>query len=72
MFLDIETLPAEVSRKDVLLDIYQRKAAKSKKEIESFEEFLEGTGLDGSFGLVCYISYVLGDGPVFHGPVFHL
>lgn len=64
MFLDIETLPAQESKKDDLLDIYQRKAAKAKKEMESFEEYLESTGLDGSFGRICCISYALDDGPV--------
>lgn len=64
MFLDIETLPADEKDKETLLDIYTRKSEKSKKDIGSFEEFLENTGFDGSFGRICCFGYTIEDGPV--------
>ena len=63
MFLDIETLPADEKNKDILLDIYTRKAEKSKKDLGSFEEFLENTSFDGSFGCICCIGYAMDNEP---------
>lgn len=63
MFLDIETLPAPETAKKTLLDIYTRKAEKSKKDVGTFEEFLEGTSFDGSFGRICCIGYALDNNP---------
>jgi len=65
MFLDIETLPAESDKKDILLELYQRKVDKNRNGItQTFEEYLESTGLDGSFGRICCISYAIDAGPV--------
>ncbi|MFA5776191.1 MAG: ribonuclease H-like domain-containing protein [Patescibacteria group bacterium] len=63
MFLDIETLPAPESRKKDLQDIYTRKSEKSKKDVGTFENFLENTGFDGSFGRICCIGYAMDDAP---------
>ena len=63
MFLDIETIPADEKHKEDLLDIYTRKSEKAKVTIGSFEEFLENTNFDGSFGRICCISYAIDDGP---------
>ena len=64
MFLDIETLPADPAKKDILLELYQRKIEKNRNgTLQTFEEYLESTGLDGSFGRICCISYALDDGP---------
>jgi 3'-5' exonuclease len=63
MYLDIETIPADESKKEDLLDIYTRKVEKSKKDIGTFEEYLETTNFDGSFGRICCISYAIDDGP---------
>ncbi len=63
MYLDIETLPADEARKKDLLDIYKRKVEKGGKTLGTFEEFLETTNFDGTFGRICCISYALNDGP---------
>jgi hypothetical protein len=63
MFLDIETLPAEENMREIVRDIYERKLRKNKN-LGTFEEYLEGTGLDGSFGRICCLSYAINDGPV--------
>lgn len=63
MYLDIETLPAEDGNKKVLLELYKRKLGRGNKNLGSFEEYLESTGLDGSFGRICCISFAVDDGP---------
>jgi hypothetical protein len=63
MYLDIETIPAEEKDKEALLDIYTRRLEKSKKDIGTFEEYLETTNFDGSFGRICCLSYAIDDGP---------
>jgi 3'-5' exonuclease len=64
MYLDIETLPAEESSKNILLELYQRKLRRGNKTIGSFEDYLESTGMDGAFGRICCISYALNDEPI--------
>ena len=59
MYLDIETLPAEEGNKNILLDLYKRKVDRGNKNLGSFEEFVESTGLDGSFGRICCVSYAI-------------
>jgi hypothetical protein len=60
MFLDIETIPAEKEKHAILKEIHQRKVDKGKP-IGSFEEFVEGTGLDGAFGRIACISFAFDD-----------
>jgi len=68
MFLDIETLPAPEHMHEVLREIHEYKKAKKKRNGErystSFENFLAGTGLDGTFGRILCISYAINDGMV--------
>jgi 3'-5' exonuclease len=64
MYLDIETLPAEEGSKNILLDLYKRKVDRGNKNLGSFEEFVESTGLDGSFGRICCISYAIDDAAI--------
>jgi len=59
MFLDIETIPADENSKEALLDIYSRKVEKAKVPMGTFEEYLETTNFDGSFGRICCISYAM-------------
>lgn len=61
--LDIETLPAGEEMRDILKDIYNRKR-KSKYTPKTFEEFVESTGLDGSYGRIACISYAVNDEPI--------
>lgn len=63
MFLDIETIPADESQLKVLEEIYSGEKNRGKK-VGTFEEFIESTGLDGTFGRIFCISYALDDEPV--------
>lgn len=63
LYLDIETLPAGEEMREILKDIYSRKK-KSKYTPRTFEEFVESTGLDGSYGRIACISYAINDGPI--------
>lgn len=63
MYLDIETIQADEKQREDLIDIYERKSAKAKNTIGSFEDFLETTNFDGSFGRICCFSYAIDDGP---------
>jgi hypothetical protein len=60
-YFDIETIPADDSSHEALQYLYDRKLAKKMKdkkldketalaEIGSFEQFVDSTGFDGSFG----------------------
>lgn len=68
MFLDIETLPAPEHMHEVLREIHEYKKKKKKrfgeKYTTSFESFLAGTGLDGTFGRILCVSYAINDGMV--------
>jgi len=69
LFLDIETIPADESKYEILKEIHARKLERHKngpgtKPPETFEEYLESTGLDGAFGRICCISYAFDDEPV--------
>lgn len=73
LFLDIETIPADESHRDVLKYLYARKSEKKKKkngtegsnapfsDAEDFEQFLLGTSFDGSFGRILCIGYAMND-----------
>lgn len=68
LFLDIETLPADEKMQEVLQKIHQDKITKSKKVgykyQKSFEEYIESTQLDGTFGRILCLSYAVNDEPV--------
>lgn len=63
IYLDIETLPAGEELTAILKDIYARKKP-NKYKPKTFEEFVETTGLDGSYGRIACISYAIDDEPV--------
>ena len=63
LYLDIETLPAGEEMREILKDIYTRKR-KSKYIPRTFEEFVESTGLDGSYGRIACISYAVNNEPI--------
>jgi len=63
LYLDIETIPAGEEMREILEDIYTRKR-KSKYTPKTFEEFVENTGLDGSYGRIACLSYAINDEPV--------
>ena len=60
LFLDIETIPVEKEKHELLENIYKQKKAHGKNP-GTFEEFLAGTGLDGAFGRIACISYAFND-----------
>ena len=66
MFLDIETIPADVGKLEILQDLYRRRQEKNhnNSKPQTFEEYLESTGLDGSFGRICCLCYAINDGEV--------
>ena len=63
LFLDIETIPAEDSQRELIRDIYNRKIENGNKTLGTFEEYLATTGLDATFGRICCIGYALDDNP---------
>ena len=63
IFLDIETLPVEESKHHILKDIYEKKKEKGKKVNDSFDEYLEKTNFDGSFGRILCISVAVNSEP---------
>jgi predicted PolB exonuclease-like 3'-5' exonuclease len=67
LFFDIETLPADESKYEILKKVYDKKKKKLVRfgqKIGTFENFIESTGLDGTYGRVFCISYAINDGPV--------
>ena len=72
LFFDIETLPADKSLKETVVDLELKKIAK-REEFESeennklqkdSEKIYRLTSLSGDFGQICCIGYALGDGEV--------
>jgi 3'-5' exonuclease len=61
LFFDIETLPAPREMHEILKEIHKRKVAKGSKYVGTFEQFVESTGLDGSYGRICCISFAFDD-----------
>jgi len=63
LYFDIETLPADESMYEKLEAIY--KSRKKKDGINlTFEDYLERTGLDGTWGRIFCLSYAFDDEPV--------
>lgn len=63
LYFDIETLPAEEEKKEILQEIHRKKIEDGKKCPTTFEEFLEQTGLDGAFGRIACIGYAMNEDP---------
>ena len=63
LYLDIETLPAEEDKHEILRGIFKRKAEKREQKM-TVEEYIESSGLDGAFGRICCLSYAFDDGEV--------
>lgn len=65
LFFDIETLPAEERDYKKLKEVYDRKVKKGMgTKLGSFEDFVESTSLDGTWGKVLCIGYAIDDGLV--------
>jgi 3'-5' exonuclease len=61
LFFDIETLPAPQETHEILKEIHKKKLAKGSKYVSTFEQFIESTGLDGSYGRIACISFAFDD-----------
>lgn len=61
LFFDIETLPASEDLNEILKEYHDLRIKNGKKE-GTFEEFLEGTGFDGTFGRIACIGYAIDNG----------
>lgn len=78
LVLDIETIPADITNPataQALEYLYERKILKKMKdkdcdrdtaimEFGSFENFVNNTGFDGSFGRILCIAYAVNSDPV--------
>lgn len=63
-FFDIETLPAEEDKHEILEKLYEKKKEKNSKFQKTLEEYLEETNFGGAFGRIFCISYAIDDGEV--------
>jgi len=68
MFLDIETLPADGERIEILKMLFEdmrRKAGTGVKKTEvDFQQFFENTSFQGEFGRILCICYGINDGEI--------
>ena len=62
LFLDIETIPAEKDKHEILKLIHQKKTDDGK-QVKELEDFIAETNFDGAFGRIACISYALNDHP---------
>lgn len=63
LFLDIETIPAEEEKHEILQQIHKKKLENGKKVSAKFEEYLLSTSFDGAFGRIVCIGYATDDEP---------
>ena len=68
LYFDIETLPAGNEMYDIIKQFHKSRC-EDGKETKTFEEYLESTNFDGSFGRIACIGYAVDDGEpeVLHG-----
>lgn len=64
IFLDIETLPAEQDKHEILKALHETRKRKKGFDTASFEDFLAATTFDGAFGRILCLSYAINDGQV--------
>ena len=62
MFLDIETIPVEKEKHEVVREIYGRSLDDGKK-VGTFEEYIALTSFDGAFGRIVCLGWAIDDGP---------
>lgn len=63
-YFDIETLPAEEDKHEILKKLYEKKKEKNPKTRQTLEEYLEDTNFGGAFGRIFCICYAIDDGSV--------
>jgi len=62
LFLDIETIPVEDGKQELLKEIHQRKTDDGKR-VKDFGDFIAETSFNGAFGRIACISYAINDEP---------
>lgn len=63
-YFDIETLPADKDKHEILKKLYAKKKEKSSRFSKTLEEYIEGTNTGGAFGRILCLCYAIGDEPV--------
>ena len=63
LYLDIETIPGEEEKHEILKAIHKKKVENGKKVSAKFEEYLLATSFDGAFGRIVCIGYAIDDKP---------
>ena len=63
LFFDIETIPAEEAKHEILQQIHAKKLKDGKKVTEEFKEYLLSTSFDGAFGRIVCIGFATDDDP---------
>lgn len=63
LFLDIETIPVEDEKQEILKEIHKKKSDDGKK-VKLFDEYLAETSFNGAFGRIACLSYAINDEPV--------
>lgn len=61
LFLDIETLPAEQDKHEILRELHERKSRKKGYEEKTLEEFIAYTTFDGAFGRILCLSFTVNE-----------
>lgn len=68
MFLDIETIPAEGDKIEIIKGLFEDAKKKSnplvRKSESDFQQFFENTSFQGEFGRILCICYAIDDGEV--------
>ena len=64
LFLDIETIPAQIDQHALLKEIHAKKIRDGRKIDADFEQYLEATSFDGAFGQIICIGFAIDDNPV--------
>jgi hypothetical protein len=62
-FFDIETLPADQDKHELLKELYAKKKAKGRIK-KTLEEFIETTNFGGAFGRIFCLCYAINDEPI--------
>ena len=61
LFFDIETLPADQDKHEILKELYAKKKERGRIK-KTLEEFIETTNFGGAFGRIFCICYAVDDG----------
>lgn len=63
-YFDIETLPANQDKHEILKKLYEKKKEKSSRFTKTLEEYIESTNVGGAFGRILCLCYAIDDEPI--------